>query len=106
MNIIGNVERKSVLIIDDIADTCGTLLEAARILMNNGAKSISAGIVHLIAPKRISEKLKDSNITKLIVTNSISDHIDKVTSNIQIIEIDISDYLSRCILWLHYYEGY
>lgn len=102
MNILGNVEGKNILIIDDIAETCGTLLEASRILEKSGAKQIVAGIVHAFAPKIMLDKLKNSKISTLILTNSIPYCEIEENPMIKLIRIDISEYLSNWIHCIHY----
>lgn len=101
MNAIGLIEGKSFLIIDDIADTCGTLLQASKTLKKKGSKQIIAGIVHALSPKTMIEKLKESNISTLIFTNSIPYNLIEENSA-NIIKIDISEYLSKCIQLIHF----
>ena len=100
MSAIGNIEGKNILIIDDIADTCGTLLAASQILKKKGSKQIIAGIVHALTPKTMIEKLKESNISTLFFTNSMPYNTMEENS-IKIIEIDISGHLSKCIQLMH-----
>jgi len=102
MNILGNVEGKNILIVDDIADTCGTLLEASRILKQKGANHIVAGIVHALVPKIMIERLEDSNISALIFTNSIPCNDIEENPTIKIIRIDISENLSKWIHLMHF----
>lgn len=102
MNIVGDIEGKNILIIDDIAETFGTLLEASRILEKNGAGQIVAGIVHAFTPKVVLEKLSSSNISTLIFTNSIPYFKLEENPTIKLIRIDISEYLSKRIQFIHF----
>ena len=68
--VVGDVEGKNVLIVDDITETAGTLTAAARILKKAGAKSIYAGVSHAVLNELALKRLKESDICELITTNS------------------------------------
>jgi len=96
MNIIGDVENKNCIIVDDMIDSGGTLCNAAAAIMEKGAKSVSAYITHGILSGQAHEKIVNSSLEKLVITNSI-EPTDKTleTKNIKI--IDISDLLAKAI---------
>lgn len=71
MHIIGDVEKKNCLIVDDIVDTAGTLTNAAKALMDNGAKSVRACCTHAVLSGPAVERISSSVMEKLIVTNTI-----------------------------------
>lgn len=71
MILVGNVEGKVAIIVDDMADTCGTLALAAKHLMTAGAKKVLALVTHGILSGPALKVLSESSIDKLIVTNSI-----------------------------------
>ncbi|MBK7921731.1 MAG: ribose-phosphate pyrophosphokinase [Veillonella sp.] len=71
MNLIGNVEGKNCIIIDDIVDTAGSLVEGAKALEEFGAKSVTACVTHAVLTDPASERIRNSNIKELIVTNTI-----------------------------------
>jgi ribose-phosphate pyrophosphokinase len=71
MNLIGNVEGKTAIIIDDMVDTAGSLVEGAKALANLGAKEVYACCSHAILSDPAVERIKNSNIKELIVTDSI-----------------------------------
>lgn len=71
MKIIGDVRDKNVIIMDDIVDTAGTLTKAANLMMENGAKSIRAAITHPVLSGNAIEKLENSAIQELILTDTI-----------------------------------
>lgn len=73
-HIIGDVRGRNVLLIDDITETAGTLTGAARILRENGAENIYAAVSHTVLTNLAIERLKNSEIKKLITTNSVSDY--------------------------------
>ncbi|MFC1659813.1 ribose-phosphate pyrophosphokinase [Pseudomonadota bacterium] len=71
MNVIGDVKGKNCIIMDDIVDSGGTLCNAAKALKKNGAKSVSAYIVHGVFSGKAVERISESVLKKLVVTNSI-----------------------------------
>lgn len=71
MEVIGNVKDKNIVIVDDIADTAGTLCRAADVLLEKGAKSVRAVITHPILSGNAYEKIEKSGLEKLIVTDTI-----------------------------------
>lgn len=72
MRLIGDVEGKNVLLVDDIADTGGTLIAAAKQLKDHGAKSVRAFITHpLLSGEGTYEKIENSELDQLVVTDSI-----------------------------------
>ena len=71
LHIIGEVEGKHVLIVDDLTETAGTLTSAASLLKKHGALNIYAGVSHAVLSDLAIERLKKSNIEELITTNSV-----------------------------------
>ena len=71
MHIIGDVEGKTAIIVDDMVDTAGTLTQAAKALMENGAKSVCASCTHAVLSGPAIERIENSAIEQLVVTNSI-----------------------------------
>ena len=71
MNIIGEVQNKHCILIDDICDTAGTLTNAAKALKKNKASSVYAYITHGVLSKPAIERINDSPIDKMIITDSI-----------------------------------
>ena len=71
MNIIGDVNNKNCILIDDICDTAGTLTNAASALKNQGAKSVCAYITHGIFSDPAIDRINNSPIDKMIITDSI-----------------------------------
>ena len=71
MNIIGDVKNKTCVLLDDIADSAGTLCNAAKALKTNGAKEIYSYIVHGVLSGNALERIKASDIKELILTDSI-----------------------------------
>ncbi|MBI1932723.1 MAG: ribose-phosphate pyrophosphokinase [Ignavibacteriales bacterium] len=71
MNIIGDVKDKDVLLVDDLIDTGGTFISAINALKANGANAIYGAVTHPVLSSDAIEKIENSEITKLYVTDSI-----------------------------------
>lgn len=71
MELVGSVEGKNVIIVDDLIDTGGTLKKAADLIIENGAKSVRAIATHGVLSGRAYENLEDSVLTELLVSDSI-----------------------------------
>ena len=71
MNIIGEVKNKTCILLDDIVDSGGTLCSAAKALKDNGAKEIYSYIVHGVLSGNSLEKIENSEIKELVLTDSI-----------------------------------
>ncbi|MBN2223278.1 MAG: ribose-phosphate pyrophosphokinase [Deltaproteobacteria bacterium] len=71
MNIIGEVEGENTVILDDMVDTAGTLVKAADALLENGAKAVYAASTHAVLSGQAVERIKNSSIKELVVTNTI-----------------------------------
>jgi ribose-phosphate pyrophosphokinase len=71
VNIVGDIVGKDVLIVDDITETAGTLVNAAKLLRANGAKSVRAAVSHALLSPMAYERLGAGDIDELITSNSI-----------------------------------
>ena len=80
MNIIGDVKNRSVILIDDIIDTAGTICKAAKVIKDNGAIQVLAFGTHAVFSSDAINRIKNSDIDEIIVTNSIpvKDTNDKI----------------------------
>ena len=88
MNVIGNVKGKSCVMIDDIIDSGGTIVNAAKALKEKGAKEIYVYVTHGVLSGNAVEKIKKSVIKKLILTDTIDNQQKlKGTSNIEVLSI-------------------
>lgn len=88
MNIIGDVEGRDCIIVDDIADSAGTLCNAAQALMDKGANSVSAYVTHGVLSGIATERVAKSALKGLVITDSIKP-TDAViqTPNIRVVSI-------------------
>jgi len=88
MNIIGDVSGRACILIDDIVDSGGTLVNAAEALLKAGAKEVSAYITHAVLSDGASERIGKSKLKELVVTDSIAETDDmRAAKNIRRISI-------------------
>lgn len=99
MNIVGNVEGKTAILIDDIIDTAGTITLAAKALVENGAKEVYACCTHPVLSGPAIERIQNSNIKELVVTNSIVLPEEKKIDKIK--ELSVASLLSEAIIRVH-----
>ena len=71
MNIIGDIKGRDCIIIDDIVDSAGTLCNGAAALDAKGANSVFAYVTHGVLSGKANERIKDSVLTNLVITDSI-----------------------------------
>ena len=71
MTIIGDVKDKNVVIVDDMADTAGTLCKAANLIMENGAASVRAIVTHGVMSGKAIDNVMNSGLTEIAFTDSI-----------------------------------
>ena len=88
MNVIGNVKDKTCIIVDDIIDSGGTIINAAKALKDRGAKEVYVYITHGVLSGEAVKKIKNSVIKNLVITDTI-DNLEKVKSakNIEVLSI-------------------
>lgn len=99
MNIVGNVEGKIAILIDDIIDTAGTITLAASALKENGAKEVYACCTHPVLSGPAIERIENSEIKELVVTNSIALPEEKKISKIK--ELSVAALLGEAIIRVH-----
>ena len=96
MNIIGQVKDKTCVIVDDIIDSGGTIVNAAKALKDKGAKDVYAYITHAVLSGNAVDKIKKSKVKKLIITDSI-DNLNKLKKSSKIQVISISSMMAEAI---------
>jgi len=87
MHLIGDLKDKHVLIIDDMIDTAGTIVNAANEAKENGAISVTAIATHALLSVPAIDRIKESNIGKLIVTDTVSIEDEKKLGNMEIVTV-------------------
>ncbi|MGL4819644.1 MAG: ribose-phosphate diphosphokinase [Bacilli bacterium] len=96
MNIVGNVEGKTCILIDDIIDTAGTITLAANALVESGAKDVYACCTHPVLSGPAIERIDQSKIKELVITNSIQLPEEKRIAKIH--ELSVAPLLSEAIV--------
>ena len=97
MELVGDVVGRNVVIVDDIADTLGTLKKASELVMEKGAKSVRAICTHGILSGRAIENLNESPLTELMVSDSIGSTIDKTKFGTKLKVISCDKIIARSI---------
>ncbi|HTE54871.1 MAG TPA: ribose-phosphate pyrophosphokinase [Kofleriaceae bacterium] len=88
MNVVGDVKGKNAIIADDIIDTAGTLCNAARAVMDAGAKSVMACASHGVFSGNAIERIQASPLTQVIVTNTIPlDELGRASSKVKVLSV-------------------
>jgi len=100
MTLVGNVRGKVAILVDDMADTCGTLAKAAETLRQNGATKIYAIVVHAILSGKAIDVINSSELERVVVTNTVP-HEDKKRRCSKIDTIDIGPTLAEAIRRTH-----
>lgn len=97
MTVIGDVEGKDVILIDDMCDTAGTLTKAADLFMEKGAKSVRAFCTHAVLSGPAYERIEKSKLTELIVTDTIP--LKQQSDKIRVVSVAelFSDVIRRLI---------
>lgn len=99
MNIVGNIEGKIAILIDDIIDTAGTITLAANALVDNGAAEVYACCTHPVLSGPAIERIQNSKIKELVVTNSIALPEEKKIDSI--INLSIAPLIGEAIIRIH-----
>ena len=104
MQIIGDVESKTCIIVDDIVDTAGTLCNAAAALKEKGAKAVFSYITHPIFSGKACQNIDNSKLDGIIVTDTIPLN-EKTTKASKIRQITVSEMLAETIRRIHNKES-
>ncbi|GAA5417888.1 ribose-phosphate pyrophosphokinase [Paraliobacillus ryukyuensis] len=99
MNIVGNIEGKTAILIDDIIDTAGTITLGANALIKNGAKEVYACCTHPVLSGPAMDRIGDSPIKELVVTNSIPLPAEKQTDKVK--TLSVAPLISEAIIRVH-----
>jgi ribose-phosphate pyrophosphokinase len=99
LNLIGSVQGKQAILIDDEIDTAGSITQAATTVMQNGASEVYAACVHGILSGPSIQRLQESQIKEIIMTDTVplpeSKQIPKIT------QLTVAKLLGECILRIH-----
>lgn len=98
MNVIGDVEGRHIILVDDLTETAGTLTAAAKLLKEHGAKDIMACVSHAVLNDLGIDRLKKSPITELVCTNSVP---QQEIEGFKLTQLCIADLLAEGIKRTH-----
>lgn len=87
LEVIGQVEGKNVLMVDDFTITGGTLISMAKLLKERGAKDIYAAVSHGVLSKGAAPRIGDSDIKKMFITDTIESPTDPLPANFEIVSV-------------------
>lgn len=101
LNLVGEVDGRDILLIDDLTESAGTLESAAKILKENGAKSVRAAVTHGVLTDKGYERLQNGVIDELICTNSVK--VEQRGANIKV--LSVASLLGEAIKRIHNNES-
>lgn len=101
MTVIGDVEGRNIVLIDDICDTAGTLTKAAQLLMEKGALSVRAVCTHPVLSGKAYETIENSQLTELIVTDTIP--LKQQSPKIKV--LSVADLFAKAIHCVHDHDS-
>jgi len=96
-NVIGEVKERDVIIVDDMVDTAGTLVQSAEALRENGTLRVFAACTHPVLSGKAVERINNSSLEKLIVTNTIPSR-NKMDSVDKFVVLSVAELFGEAIL--------
>jgi len=89
MMLVGDVEGRTAILIDDLADTCSTISRAGKLLKREGATTVYALVTHGIFSGDAMDRLKGGDLDKIVVTNSVdqSEHKEQLGDKLDVLEV-------------------
>lgn len=100
MNIIGDVEGKRCVVVDDIIDTAGTLVKTAEVLADRGAAKVLAAGVHAVLSGPAMDRIENSVVEKVIVTDTIP-RSERAKASPKVCQLSVAELLGEAILRIH-----
>jgi ribose-phosphate pyrophosphokinase len=104
-NIIGDVEGKNVIMVDDMITTAGTMTEACKILRNHGVKDIYISATHAVFAPPAMERLANCNFTKIAVTDTIPVGTRADALKDRLVVLSVADLIGDAIHRIHHNES-
>ncbi|MBS1557142.1 MAG: ribose-phosphate pyrophosphokinase [Bacteroidetes bacterium] len=101
MRLIGEVEGKDVILVDDLVDTAGTICKAASLLKEKGAKSVRAVCTHPVLSGKAYDNINNSELEEIVVTDTIP--LKGVSAKIKV--LTVSDLFAKAIRKIHDHES-
>ena len=103
LEIIGDVEGKNCLVVDDFSISGGTLVDLARELKKRGAQRIIACLSHLLLNKEAVKRIDDSDIERVIGTDSVENHWVEMSDKIRV--VSVAPLIAEAIIRIHNRES-
>ncbi len=103
VNVVGEVDGKTCLLVDDMVDTGGTLVNAVHALLDRGAKSVSAAASHAVLSGPAVDRLRDAPLDELVVTNTIEVPPERRFDKLRI--LSVAGLLANAIKYIHSNES-
>lgn len=104
MHVLGDVEGKDCILVDDMIDTAGTLTQAAQALVRHGARSVMASATHAVLSGPAVERLRDSVISKVVVTDTIP--LAGEARNLEKIQVvSVAELIAEAIRAIHFQDS-
>ncbi|MGO3018910.1 MAG: ribose-phosphate diphosphokinase [Anaerococcus sp.] len=103
MSVIGDFKGKNCILVDDMIDTGGTIINAVNHLVDNGAKNVYIAATHGVLSGHAVERIDNSRVNKLVITDTISISTKKYSSKIQ--QVSIAPLLGEAIRRINTYES-
>ena len=101
-NLIGEVDGRTVLMFDDLISTAGTICEAAKLVVERGATNVIAAATHGVFVGMAQERIMESPISKVIVTDTITCHGRCETIKDKLVELSVAKLLGEAIHRIHH----
>ncbi len=104
-NIIGNVKDKTVVMVDDMISTAGTMCEAAKLCIRNGAIDVLCAATHPVLVGLAMERLSESPISKIVVTDTIPTGQRCAPIESKLVELTVAELLGEAIHRIHHNQS-
>ena len=104
-NLIGSVQGRTVLMFDDMISTAGTVCEAARLVMDKGARQVIAAATHPVLVGMASERLAESPISRIVITNTIPASGRPTALSGKIVELCVGELLGDAVHRIHHNQS-
>ena len=103
MNVIGDIEGKNVIMVDDIIDTGGTICKAAEVLAKRGAKKVYGAATHGVLSDNAVQRIEDSVLEEFIITDTIHQPEENLRNKIKV--VGVGDLIAQAIERIHKNES-
>ena len=101
-NVIGDVEGRTVILIDDMITTAGTVCEAAKVVIDQGATDVICAATHAVLVGPAMERLAAAPISRIVVTDTISNHRRTDAIKDKLVELTVADLLGKAVHRIHH----